>query len=137
MSDLQPAETNTAVISDTRRRHGPPPLGVCEQVPPAALVTSDVSKEEGSATEHHPLLLSLLGNTPALLLPLPNAPCTAYICQITVTSQGPASRSSMHHLPDGPCQCQETSNQTLATSPAHCFHLPGGTCSTLKIKSKP
>ena len=36
-----------------------PPLGVCEQAPPVAPVTSEFGKKEGTATEHHPLLLSL------------------------------------------------------------------------------
>jgi len=61
-------EQTIAVMSDTRGGRGPPSLGVCEQAPRAAPATSEVGKEEGTATEYHPLLLSL-----PLLLPLPNA----------------------------------------------------------------
>ena len=49
---------NIGVISDPRGRHGPPPIGVREQAPPVATVTSEVSTEEGTATEHHLVLLS-------------------------------------------------------------------------------
>ena len=48
-----------AVISDSRSRHGLPPLGVCEQAPLVAPVTSEVSTKEGTATKYHLLLLSL------------------------------------------------------------------------------
>ena len=37
-----------------------PPLGVCEQAPPVTPVTSEVDKKEGTATEHHLMLPSLL-----------------------------------------------------------------------------
>ena len=53
--------------------HGPSSLGVCEQVPPAAPVTSVVSTEEGTATKHHHCCSHSTGNTHALLLPLPHA----------------------------------------------------------------
>ena len=49
----------TAGISDTRGGHGQPPLGVYEQAPPLTPVTSESSKEEGTATKHHPLWLSV------------------------------------------------------------------------------
>ena len=49
----------TAVISDSRGGRGLPPLGVHEQSPPVAPVTLEVSTKEGTATEHHLLLLSL------------------------------------------------------------------------------
>ena len=49
----------TTFISDSRDGHGLPPLGVCEQAQPAAPVNSEVGMQEGNATEHHPLLLSL------------------------------------------------------------------------------
>ena len=48
----------TAVLSATRGGRGLPPLRVCEQASPAALDTSEVGKE-GTAMEHHSLLLSL------------------------------------------------------------------------------
>ena len=50
----------STVISDTRDGGGPPPLEIHEQGPPAAPVISEVGKEEGTATEHHPLLLLFL-----------------------------------------------------------------------------
>ena len=69
------------------------------------------------------------GKTHDLLLPLPNAPGAAYIClRVTAASQGPATRSSLHHLPVDPCYCQGPSNLALAASPAHCLHLSGSTC---------
>ena len=76
------------------------------------------------------------GNTPALLQPLPKTPGATYTCLTTVTSQGPATRRSLHHLPAGPCHCQGPSNQALATRPAHC-HLPGSMCSTLSRGQEP
>ena len=45
-------------IADCRGECGPPPLRVCEQAPPVALGTSEISKKEGTATEHQLLLLS-------------------------------------------------------------------------------
>ena len=48
-----------AAISDFRGGHVPPPLGDCEHVPPRAQVTSGVGTEEGTATKHNSLLLSL------------------------------------------------------------------------------
>ena len=45
----------TAVITDSRRRPGPLLLGVSEQAPREALVTS----EEGTVIKHYLLLLSL------------------------------------------------------------------------------
>lgn len=65
------------------------------------------------------------GNTHALMLPLTNVSGTIQnFLKLTATSQGPATRSSLHHLPVGPCHCQRPSNQALATSPAHCLPPP-------------
>ena len=55
---LQAAGATTA-ISDSRGEHGPPLLGICEQAPLAAPVTSRSGTEEDAATEHHPLFFSL------------------------------------------------------------------------------
>ena len=55
---LQVAGANS-VISNFKGRCGPPPLGVLEQAPPTASVTSEVGPEEGTATEYQPLLPSL------------------------------------------------------------------------------
>ena len=49
----------TGVISDTTVGHGPPPLGVYEQAPPVDPVTSELGTKEDTATDYHPLLLSL------------------------------------------------------------------------------
>ena len=49
----------TAVTSETRAGCGPLPLGVREQAPLAAPVTSEGTTEGGVVTEHHLLLLSL------------------------------------------------------------------------------
>ena len=63
----------TAIISDSRDGRGPPPLGTPEQKSLAAPTTSEGTTEKDIMTEHHLLLFSLPWNTPALLLPLPNA----------------------------------------------------------------
>ena len=86
------------------------------------LKQADTLSEEGTATKYHLLWLSLP-------LPLSNAPGAAYTClRVTATSQDPATRSSLCHLPMGPCHCQRSSNQALATSHAH---LPESTFNTL------
>ena len=46
LCDLQATGTDLVVISEARGRHGLPPLGTCEWAPPAALVTSGVSKKK-------------------------------------------------------------------------------------------
>ena len=48
-----------SVISESRGVPGLPPVGVHEQAPPAAPVTSEVGREEGTANKHDLLLLSL------------------------------------------------------------------------------
>ena len=111
------------LISDTRDGHGPPPLDVCEQAPPLAPINSVVSKEEGTSTEHCLLLLSLTWEY-TLLLILANVLGIAYTCLITVTSQEPATRSNLQHLPMGPCHFQGPQNQVLTTSLGHCLYLP-------------
>ena len=62
-----------------------------------------------------------------LLLLLPNALVT-----ITI-SQGPAKRSSLCHLPAGPCCCWEPNNQALTADPIHCLLLPENTLRILGI----
>ena len=59
LHDLQAVGTNHR--SHLRHQRGPWPTAsrACEQAPPVAPVTAEVGKEEGSAAEHHPLLLSL------------------------------------------------------------------------------
>lgn len=56
---LQVVGANHQVISDSKDGLGLPPLGVCEQAPLAAPVTSEGTKEEGIVTKHRLLLLSL------------------------------------------------------------------------------
>ena len=78
--------------SVNRHHPGPPP------------VTLEVGTEKGTATKHHPFWLSLPWEStcPALLLPMPNALDTTYTgLRVTATSQGPATRSSLCHLPCG------------------------------------
>ena len=48
----------TTVISDSRSGCGLPPLGVPEQAPLAAPITTEGTTEKGTAIEHHLLLLS-------------------------------------------------------------------------------
>ena len=59
LHDLQAAGTNHSSHLRNQRGCSLPPLGICEQAPPIAPITSEVSKGEGTATMHHPLLLSL------------------------------------------------------------------------------
>ena len=59
LSDLQVAGTKHSNHLKHQRGHGLPPLGVCEQAPFVAPVTSEVCREESAATKHQPLLLSL------------------------------------------------------------------------------
>ena len=61
-------ERQTTLIADSRGGHGMPPLGVPEQAPLVAPITS----EEGTAIEYYLLLLSLPWEL-TLLLTLPNA----------------------------------------------------------------
>ena len=62
------------------------PEGVHEQTPPVAPVASEVSTEEGTATKHHLLLLSL--------------PWSESTCSATATAK--YSRHHLH-LPEGHC----------------------------------
>ena len=64
----------TALTSDSRGGHGLLPLGVLEQAPLAAPITS----EEGSAVQSNTTCCcsQIPGNPHTLLLPLPNAPGT-------------------------------------------------------------
>ena len=54
---LQVVGATSVVISDSRGGHGLPPLGVYEQAPLAAPITSEGTTEEGIVTKHHPFLL--------------------------------------------------------------------------------
>ena len=74
----------STVISDSRGGHGPPPLGICEQTPPMATVTSEVTKQKGTATTTTHCCSHTPGNPHILPLPLPNTPGATYIC-LTVT----------------------------------------------------
>ena len=93
------------VISDSRGGCGPPPIGLHEQAPPATPLTSEVSTEEGNATKHH-LLFSL----PWECTHHANATtkCSRHHLHLPeghITSQGPATRSSLCNFPEGPCHC--------------------------------
>lgn len=57
---LQVSGENHCSHLNTRGGSGPTPLEIHEQGPPVAPVISEVGKEEGTATEHYPLLLLLL-----------------------------------------------------------------------------
>ena len=89
-----------------------------------APVTSGLSAEDDTATEHNPLFLSFPRNTLALLLPLSNALSTAYsFLRVTATSQGSASMSSPHQFSVGPFYCKRSNKKALAASPTHCLHF--------------
>ena len=59
MYRLQVVGEIATAISDSSGGCSLPPLGVHEQAPPVDPVTSGIFAEEGTATKHHPLLLSL------------------------------------------------------------------------------
>ena len=81
----------TVVISETKVGCGPLPLGLCEQSPPTAPVTSVSDKKEGTTTEYS----HSYGNIPTLLLPLLKAPGSTNTCLITDNSKDPAIRSRL------------------------------------------
>ena len=66
-----------------------PPLGFCEQA-------QRLAKKRALQPSTTPCCSHSPGNTPALLLPMPNTLGTAYICLIIVASQDPATRNSLH-----------------------------------------
>ena len=77
------------------------------------------------------------GKVHTLLLPLPKAlgpACTSL--RVTVTSQGPATRSSLCHIPMGPFHCQGPSNQALATVPAHTLYQGDNSLHTLRKETE-
>ena len=75
----------TTVITDSRGGHGPIPLGVPEQAPLVAPITS----EEGVVIEHYLLLLSL----PWELTHTATAECSGYLVNLP---------KSQYHFPE-PC----------------------------------
>ena len=111
-----------------------PLLGVCKQAPLMAAITSEDTTEEGIVTKYHLLLLSLPWE---LTHPVDaTAKCTGHhlnLSEAQYHSQGHATRNSLHHLPAGPCYCQEPRNQALTTSRTHCFLLCGNILDTLGI----
>ena len=56
---LQMVGKTTSVISDSRGGLGMPPLGLCEEAPAVAPVTSAFGTDEDTAKEHYSLLPSL------------------------------------------------------------------------------
>ena len=94
---------------------------VYEQSPPEAPITSEVSKED-TATEHHPLMLSLpwesTGPAAATAI-LSRHLLLVTSLKITVTTQGIATGSRLHHHPADSCHCQEPSEQALVTVGRH------------------
>ena len=109
----------------------PTTLGVHEQATPVVPVTSGIATDKGTATEYHLLLFSLPWKCthPAVKL-LPKALGAAYICpSVTANSQGPATRSSLHHLPEGPHHWQGIQRTDTGYRPCHFLHLPVSTCS--------
>ena len=101
----------TAVISDITGGHGLPQLEVYEQASPGVPVTSEFSTQEGNATEHQLLFLSLLwehthpATAPAkcsrclsLARDLQLGSCTTFP-QALATVKGPATRHWLLALP--------------------------------------
>ena len=110
-----------AAISDSRCGHDFPPLGVCEQVPLVVPVTSG-SLQRWTLQWNATRCSHSLGNTKVLLLPLSKALGATCTClRITVTFQGSATGSNLHHLPIGPHPYQGPNG-----GHALCLHLPGG-----------
>ena len=74
-------------------------------------------------------LHALLGRPPA---PGPGkAPRELRADPAEVPARALQTRSSLPHLPAGPCYFQEPGSQALTTSTAHCLFLPENTLSTL------
>ena len=120
----------TAVTTDPRDGHVLLPKGVPEQVPPAVAITSKRALQSNKSCfcSHSP------GNSHTLLFLLPNALITLKISlELTITSQGPATRGSLCHLSAAPCYCQEPSKHALTSSSTHYLLLPGNTPSALEI----
>ena len=89
-----------------RGGHDPRLLRVYEPATPSVPVTSGVTAEEDNTTNHHSPV-----NAQILLLPLPKVLGTAYTSvRVVATSQGPATRISLYHLPMGPRHYQGPSN---------------------------
>ena len=59
LGDLQVVGTNHSSHLRNQMGRGPPPLGILEQAPLGAPINSEDTTQEGTATQHHPLLLSL------------------------------------------------------------------------------
>ena len=95
-----------------QRWHGLPPLGIGEQAPSAALVTSEVGTEKGTSIEHDILLFSYpwecSGPTAAV------DKCSG--CCLHLSEGHCHFTSSLYHLPTGPCHCQGPTNQALDSS---------------------
>ena len=114
----------TAAISKSRGGHGPLPLGICEQAPLAAPVTSRVVTGESTATKHHVLLPSLCWEHthPAFAtekgsghqIQLPQGHCHF---------PGPCNQQNqLVPPPSGPCPSKEPNNQAMGSDPAQCLH---------------
>ena len=84
---------STTIISDFRGGCGLPPLGVPEQAPLVAPVTSR-APEEGIVTEYHWLLLSQPWEHIDPAAATAKHSGAVPTCLITVPSQDPATRSS-------------------------------------------
>ena len=88
----------TAVISDSRGGHGPPPLGIPEQKPLAAPTNSEGTTEEDVVTEHHLLLLSFHWEHTTLLLPWPNSLGSAHMLNLCHFPGSCNQEQPMQHL---------------------------------------
>ena len=89
-----------AVITEAGDNHGPLPLGVPEQAPPAVPITS----EGDIAIKHKVLFLSPLWELTQHATE--NSLVTLQILlELITTSQGLANRSNLCHLPAGLCFC--------------------------------
>ena len=93
-----------AVISNSSGGCGLPSLGILEQAPPTAPITSEVSTEEGTATEHHKLLLSLPWEcTCTTTATAKHSGCHLHLPEDHCHFTRPCTRSSLCHYPMGPC----------------------------------
>ena len=99
LCDLQATGTDLVVISEARGRHGLPPLGNCEWAPPAAQITSRVSKKKKKKKKR-----GHCNQAPYIVALIPletHPPCSCHCqmlwaasrCLITVPSQDPTTRS--------------------------------------------
>ena len=102
-------------------RWGPPPLGIHEQALPQPQSPLGSPQRKALQPSHVLPAIPWEHTYPAVASAKGPGLCLHTFLRDTATSQGPAAKSSLHHLPTIPHHCQGPSNQALVSS--HCLHL--------------